>query len=114
MQSQKLTWSSYKKRNTVKKLTGVAPNGSITYCSDAYPGSTSDKEIVKHCGILHQLEPGDLILADKGFLIHDLLPRGVSVNVPPFLFRPQFTHAEVEEPEILQGLVSMLNGLILE
>lgn len=97
MEKQKLTWSSYKKRNTVKVLTAVAPNASITYCSDAYPGSTSDKELVKHCAILNNLEPGDLILADKGFLIHDILPQGVYLNIPPFLFTPQFTSAEVEE-----------------
>ena len=24
-------------------------------------------------------------MADKGFLIHDILPNGVSLNIPPFL-----------------------------
>ena len=30
-------------------------------------------------------QAGDLILADKGFLLHDVLPRGVFLNVPAFL-----------------------------
>lgn len=36
-----------------------------------------------------------MILADKGFLISDLLPEGVSVNIPPFLGTPQFTPNQV-------------------
>lgn len=41
------------------------------------------------------LQAGDLILADKGFLIYDLLPRDVYLNVPSFLSaRKQFTKEE--------------------
>jgi len=36
----------------------------------------------------------DLILADEGFLIQDLLQRGVSVNIPPFLNCGKFTESE--------------------
>jgi len=64
---QKLTYSSYKHKNTLKGLVGVAPNGVITYDSKLYPGSTSDKKIVNHCGVLEILQPGDLVLADKDF-----------------------------------------------
>ncbi len=35
-------------------------------------------------------------MADKGFLIHDLLPQGVSLNIPPFLINPQFTESEAK------------------
>lgn len=42
---QKLTYSSYKHRNTLKGLVGVAPNGVITYASKLYPGSTSAKKL---------------------------------------------------------------------
>ncbi|XP_008184786.1 uncharacterized protein LOC103309892 [Acyrthosiphon pisum] len=92
---QKLTYSSYKNKNTLKGLIGVAPNGVITYASKLYPGSTSDKKIVGHCGVLNILEPGDLVLADKGFLISDLMPPETSLNIPPFLMSPQFTPSEV-------------------
>jgi len=78
MELQKLTSSNYKHRNTLKGLVGIAPNGVLTFCSLLYPGSTSDKEIVKHSGVIDVFNSGDLILADKGFLISDLLPEGVS------------------------------------
>ncbi|KAF0746871.1 Uncharacterized protein FWK35_00026234 [Aphis craccivora] len=95
MDLQKLTYSNYKHRNTLKGLVGIAPNGVLTFCSCLYPGSTSDKEIVKHSGVLNIFNSGDLILADKGFLINDLLPEGVSVNIAPFLGAPQFTPNQV-------------------
>ncbi|KAG5871417.1 hypothetical protein JTB14_004579 [Gonioctena quinquepunctata] len=113
MTEQKVTYSSYKHRNTWKGLIGVAPNGVITYISGLYPGSTSDKKIVQHCGILDQLAAGDLILADKGFLIRDILPPGVMLNLPPFLTTAQFTPQQTLRPyaqEVFQ-LVGALTNL---
>ncbi|KAJ3661671.1 hypothetical protein Zmor_006058 [Zophobas morio] len=89
--TQKMTYSAYKRQNTVKGLVGVAPNGVITFVRELYPGSTSDKKIVADCGILGKLQVGDMILADKGFLIKDILPAGVDLNLPPFLTTAQFT-----------------------
>ena len=42
------------------------------------------------------MSSGDLILADKGFLIQSLLTQGVTVNVPPFLKHGRFTAQEVK------------------
>ncbi|XP_031337295.1 uncharacterized protein LOC116179684 [Photinus pyralis] len=95
MEKQRATYSSYKHRNTLKGLIGVAPNGVITYASKLYPGSISDKKIVQDSGVLKVFQPGDLILADKGFLIADLLPQGVHINTPPFLCSAQFTPEQV-------------------
>ncbi|XP_031333374.1 uncharacterized protein LOC116163533 [Photinus pyralis] len=95
MEKQRITYSSYKHRNTLKGLIGVAPNGVVVFASKLYPGSLSDKKITEHCDVLQTLVPGDLILADKGFLISDLLPQGVSLNVPPFLNTPQFSREQV-------------------
>uniref|UniRef100_A0A6P7H661 Uncharacterized protein LOC114346661 n=1 Tax=Diabrotica virgifera virgifera TaxID=50390 RepID=A0A6P7H661_DIAVI len=91
MEKQRLTYSNYKHTNTLKGLVGVAPNGVLTFISELYPGSTSDKKIVSDSGVLEKMTPGDLVLADKGFLIKDLLPPGVSLNIPPFLVTSQFT-----------------------
>lgn len=90
MAKQRLTYSYYKHRNTFKALVGVAPNGVITYSSEP-----TDKAIVQHSKLLSKFSPGDLILADKGFLLNDILPPGVSVNIPPFLTTPQFTPNQV-------------------
>nr|CAI5817819.1 unnamed protein product [Callosobruchus analis] len=95
LEKQRFTCSSYKHFNTVKGLVGVAPNGVITFISELYPGSVSDKKIVQDSAILNKMSSGDLILADKGFLIADILPQGVSLNVPPFLTTWQFTPQQV-------------------
>ncbi|KAF4527837.1 hypothetical protein B566_EDAN014638 [Ephemera danica] len=92
-------YSGYKHAYTLKVLVGCAPNGVGTFCSSAYPGSRSDKDVVDHCKVLSQMVTGDLILADKGFLIQSLLPVGVHLNIPPFLQTPQFSEAEVLEKE---------------
>lgn len=80
-------YSNYKSNYTYKGLVGVAPNGKIIFASGLYGGSTSDKEITKQCGLLELLKPGDCVMADKGFTISDILPQGVSLNIPPFLCR---------------------------
>lgn len=40
----------------------------------------------RNCGLLAQaFDVGDSVMADKGFQIQDILPLGVSLNIPPFL-----------------------------
>ena len=41
--------------------------------------------------MLNHLTAEDLVPADKRFLIQDLVPNGVSVNIPPFLSKGTFT-----------------------
>lgn len=90
-----LAYSQYKSKHTVKAVVSVAPNATIVHTSDLYPGSTSDVAIVEHSKVLSLCEPGDLILADKGFTIQRLLPQGVSLNIPPFLVnKKQFSKEE--------------------
>lgn len=81
------TYSNYKSANTLKGLVGISPSGSITFLSQLYTGSISDREITERCGILNMpFEAGDSLMADKGFDIQDLLdPIGVKLNIPPFL-----------------------------
>lgn len=42
-----------------------------------------------------------MILADKGFLIQDILPYGVTLNLPPFLTTTQFTAEQVRQTELI-------------
>ena len=84
--SQACTFSSYKNKNTVKVLIGVTPSGAISFVSEAYEGSISDRKLIEASGLLDNLESGDEVMADKGFKIQDLLtPRGIRLNIPPFL-----------------------------
>ena len=101
MSDQKLTCSTYRGMNSFKTLIGVAPNAVITHVSKLFPGSTSDKAIVKKSGVLAHFRPGDLILADKGFLIADIVPTGVSVNIPPFLYNGKFNESEVKQTKTI-------------
>ncbi|XP_071094786.1 putative nuclease HARBI1 [Haliotis cracherodii] len=97
LDKQTRVYSNYKSRHTVKAVTAVAPNGALTFATELYPGSVSDVAIVNHCHLARQFEAGDLILADKGFTIHDLLTQGVHVNIPPFLSgKSQFTPEEAK------------------
>lgn len=79
-------FSSYKNHTTLKALIGIAPCGAVTFISQLYTGSISDREIVIRSGFLSQkFDDGDSVMADKGFTIQDLLPLGTSLNIPPFL-----------------------------
>jgi len=67
-------------------LTDISPGGAITFNSQLYTGSISDREIVVRSGLLNlPFQEKDSIMADKGFTIQDLLPLGVSLNIPPFV-----------------------------
>ena len=68
------TYSNYKKHNTLKVLIGIAPTGAITFISKAWTGRISDKVITQKCGFLDHLEYGDVVLADRGFNVHDEEP----------------------------------------
>ena len=58
-EQQQITLSNYKNDSTYKGLVGISPNGVITFVSLLYPGSISDKELTRRCGILELLDEGD-------------------------------------------------------
>ena len=48
-------------------------------------GRVSDKHLTENCAILNYLQPGDQILADRGFTVQDLVGLYCAeVKVPPF------------------------------
>ena len=65
------TWSNYKHHNTAKFLIGISPQGAITFISKGWGGRVSDVYLTEHCGLLENLMPGDMILADRRFNIHE-------------------------------------------
>ena len=62
---------------TYKGLIGIAPSRAITFVSQLYPGSISDKELVAKSGILNDdlWGGGVIVMADQGFLIHEKLEK---------------------------------------
>jgi hypothetical protein len=84
LELQALTWSDYKQHNTIKVLVGIAPNGAITFLSKCYGGRMSDRQIVRESSFLDGIDPGDVILADRGFPIREeLLLHYANLVIPP-------------------------------
>jgi len=70
----------------------------LSYLSDLWGGRVSDKQITRESGVLDLLEAGDNVMVDRGFDISNIVPNGVSVDIPPFLAgRDQLTAVETEE-----------------
>ncbi|PFX15204.1 THAP domain-containing protein 4 [Stylophora pistillata] len=105
-EAQQLTFSSYKNTNTLKALVGIVPKGGISFVSTLYGGSISDKEITQLSGLIDKLERGDVITADRGFNIKDMLAsKGVRVNLSPFMNQSgQFTENELLETRRIASL----------
>jgi hypothetical protein len=93
------TYSSYKSHTTFKGLIGISPCGMVNFVSSLYTGCISDKEITAKSGILDLIEEGDQVMADKGFLIQDLLSKKkASLVIPPFLGQKgKFSEKEVQQ-----------------
>ena len=91
-------YSQYKSHVTYKGLLGISPSGAITFISQLYEGSISDREIVKRSGLLNKelWQSGDSIMADRGFTItEELAPLKVKLNIPAFLGeKTQFSESE--------------------
>lgn len=90
-------FSFYKHHTTMKALIAVTPKGAACFVSDLYEGSVSDVEIFEKCGILQHIEPGDVLLVDKGFTVQDLLlTRQATIKIPAFLGKRANLTAEEE------------------
>ena len=67
-------YSNYKHHVTYVLL-GIASSRAITFISELYEGSISDKKIVKRSGILNKnlWDDNDSVMADRGFTIQNEL-----------------------------------------
>lgn len=78
-------YSNYKYHNTVKIFIACTPSRGISFISKVYDGRLTDKEINKQSGILDIIKEKDVILADRGFRIEELVAqRNAKVIVPAF------------------------------
>lgn len=78
------SYSHYYSSNTIKYLVAIAPSG-LMFISPAFGGRCSDKFITQESGFLDYLQPGDEVMADRGFTIRDLLfEKGVNLVMPAF------------------------------
>ncbi|CAC5415026.1 unnamed protein product [Mytilus coruscus] len=59
--------------------------GLVKYVANAYGGCTNDRQIVERCKIVQLCDPGDSVMADKGFNVQDLFAiMDAAVNIPIF------------------------------
>ncbi|CAN7975564.1 unnamed protein product [Ixodes persulcatus] len=103
---QSSTYSPYTSSNTFRGLIGVSPNGLVTFVSELFTGSISDRECTVRSGFLElDFEQTDSVMADKGFRIEDLLQnKGIKLNLPPFLRSSTFSKDEVQEAKEIASL----------
>lgn len=87
--AQSATFSSYKNKNTLKVMVGCTPHGAVSFISDAYCGSASDRQIIERSDLLKdkdKFQDHDSIMADRGIMVQDLFAsRNVQVNTPTML-----------------------------
>ncbi|TRY56542.1 hypothetical protein DNTS_022798 [Danionella cerebrum] len=100
---QSEVYSNYKSHCTMKCLIGIAPHGAVTFVSQLYAGSMSDKEIFKQSGIAKHLTENMAVMVDKGFLISDCVK--CKVYCPPFLSKAkQMPAHQVKETQAIARL----------
>ena len=110
MIQQSATWLEYKGHDTGKELIGISPTLLPVFTSDIYPGSISDEEIVRQSGMAYH---GNRLLADKGFLIQDILDSyGVRVETPKKLEGiKQFSMEDAHNRNISQARVHVQQAI---
>uniref|UniRef100_A0A6B0V2F4 DDE Tnp4 domain-containing protein n=1 Tax=Ixodes ricinus TaxID=34613 RepID=A0A6B0V2F4_IXORI len=98
IEERNLWYSQFEGRCTLKYLIGIAPNGMITFISEGFRNRATDAALTAEATFLSLLEPGDVVLADKGFpeISTDVGEQRATLVMPPFATSPQFTESEVD------------------
>lgn len=86
--AQSITWSSYKHRKTLKTMIGCTPRGAVSFISESFGGSASDRQIIECSNIIkpesNMFLPNDSIMADRGIMV-PFAPMDVYVNTSTML-----------------------------
>ena len=83
---QALTYSDYKKCNTVKFLLCITPDGLVIFISEGYGGRISDIQIFEDSSLLNILPSGTSLMADRRFkgIATILNTKKINLVRPPF------------------------------
>ena len=96
---QQASFSFYKNCNTLKGMVGITPSGAISFISNLWSGSISDKELFLKSGLLNLLEKNDLVLADRGFLIGKELAKKECRLITPHYLANKIQFSDEEKTE---------------
>lgn len=79
--TQSLTWSEYKKCNSLKFVVSCTLNGVVNFVSGAFGERISDKDNVKESGYLQNVPQDVAVMADRGFkhVTHLLLEKNCTL-----------------------------------
>jgi hypothetical protein len=100
LEAQRACWSEYKHHCTLKFCSSITPGGATKDCSDGFPGRITDTAIVRVCGFLDRMRPGEEVAADEGFeqVGHYLAAIGCKLTYPPKKFpNVEFTAEEMAD-----------------
>ncbi|GFY57168.1 DDE Tnp4 domain-containing protein [Trichonephila inaurata madagascariensis] len=79
-----LRQKQYKQKKS--SMIGITSNGAISFISEFFTGSISDKEVFIRSKLMDRLELNDVVMADKDFLIANELEKiGCKLYRPIFL-----------------------------
>ncbi|KAJ8675972.1 hypothetical protein QAD02_011758 [Eretmocerus hayati] len=112
---QVLTWSEYKKCNTIKYIIAITPDGSIVFISRGYGERISDIKLFEACGIMDILPEGCACMADRGFKgIEGILQKKMCklIRPPSVLSTEKLSKAEVLETKRIASLRIHVERLI--
>lgn len=104
---QALTWSEYKKGNTLKYLISCSPDGFINFISFGYGGRISDTYLYKISQLEEKLPMKCTVMADRGFKHIDTLLSAKQcrlVRPPSKSANTKFTKAESKETKRIASL----------
>ncbi|XP_046959359.1 uncharacterized protein LOC124536708 [Vanessa cardui] len=113
--NQALSWSDYKKANTIKYLVSCTPNGLINYISNGYGGRITDTCIVETSDFSKCLQPGMWVMADRGFKHIEVYLRQMGVRLvrpPSVVSGAKLTKAEAKETKQIASLRIHVERLI--
>lgn len=101
-------------------MIGIIPSCAISFISDTWAGSVSDKKLFNKqkikSGILEQLEKGDLVIAERGFLVSKELDQiGCKIITPTFLKgKIQFNFEERKNKKISKHRIHIERAFIIK
>ena len=86
----------------------------MSFISKGWGGCVSDIHLTENCGLLQNLLPGDLVLADRGFTIQENAGLYCAeVKVPPFIRgKKQLSKFEIDTSQHLSRVCIHVEGLL--
>lgn len=120
---QRNTYSDQKKRNFIKIMMCVTPNGTIVFALGPYAAKVNDAKILQSIdetsNAFDMLQPNDILILDRGFrdCISYFQKKGLQIKMPMLLQRSknksQFTTKEANQTRLVTAtrfVVEARNG----